>query len=63
MADKNPIEQDYAVRIHRAEYEVGKALQSGNVDRVNRAYLDLTKAETELQTCLDGRAYSVPVER
>lgn len=63
MADKNPIEEAYAVQIHHAEYEVGQALRSGDFERVNRAYLNLSKAEAELQTCLDGRAYSVPVER
>ena len=63
MADRNPYEESLAVTVHRAEQEVGKALRSANVDRINRAHRDLTKAETDYQTCRDGRAYSVAVER
>jgi hypothetical protein len=58
MADKNSYESRLAETIHKAEREVGQALRSGNVDRVNRAHRELAKAEAELQECLDGRAYS-----
>jgi len=63
MADKNPIEEGLAVAVHKAEREVGTALRSANVDRINRAHRDLAKAEADYQTCRDGRAYSVPVDR
>ena len=64
MADKNPHEEDLAVAIHRAEQAVGRAMQTpGNTTRLNQARLDLAKAEARYRQCLDGRVYSVPVER
>jgi hypothetical protein len=67
MADRNPIEANLAAAVHQAEYEYGKANAApagpNRIERIEKAALDLLKAESEYQNCLDGRAYSVPVER
>ena len=61
MGDRDPIEAALAVKVHQAEYEVGKAnaapAGAGRIDRILKADAELSKAEQAYDDCLSGRGY------
>lgn len=61
MGDRDPIEAALAVKVHQAEYEVGKAnaapAGAGQIDRILKADAELSKAEQAYDDCLSGRGY------
>jgi hypothetical protein len=67
MADKNSYEASLAEAVHKAERTYGAALAapaSGDrIDRINKAALDLTKAQQAYDHCLSGQARMIDVER
>ena len=64
---KTPYLDQLANDVQAAEQRYGQALSApgggDRIDKINRAALDLSKAEAAYQHCLDGRAYGVPVKR
>jgi hypothetical protein len=64
---KTPYLDKLANEVQAAEQAYGEAnaapASAGRIERINKAALALTKAETKYQHCLDGRAYGVDVER
>jgi hypothetical protein len=61
MADHRPDERALAAAVHAAEIEVAKANSAGagpgRIDRINKAYDALSKAEDDYFGRLSGRAY------
>jgi hypothetical protein len=64
---KTPYLDQLANEVQAAEQAYGRAMSApagaDRIERINRTCDALTKAETNYQHCLDGRAYGVDVER
>jgi hypothetical protein len=63
MADRNPIEEKLAQKIHAAEYSVAQAnaapAGANRIERIQKAYDALDSAEQSYDDCLSCRAYQL----